>query len=78
MCKSCDIKVYKFENYKWNDKVINYLFFRSNFGNINNLKKGLILDNDCVSFGCGCKGLTVNKPKFLEDFKDFNWFCLGH
>ena len=75
-CNSCGIVVHKFKGYKWNPDIINYLFFRTNFGDFKRLEAGMIKDAESSVYSCGCKGDTVKEPVRQELGNP--WFCTGH
>lgn len=59
MCKKCDVKVSIIKDYEFN-KDSDYLFFWTNFGNQNLLKKNMKLHKGTVSYYCGCSGFSLS------------------
>ena len=75
ICRSCGIRVLKFDGYEWDEDKINYLFFRSNFGDFERLKKGMLYSPEKSVYSCGCKGVTVKNGLKIESYED--WNCTG-
>lgn len=74
-CNSCGIVVHKFKGYRWNEDVINYQFFRTNFGDFKRLEPGMIKDSESAVYSCGCKGVSVKEG--IKQEQGNPWFCTG-
>lgn len=77
LCKKCDIKIKIRKNEKWKANC-DYLFFRSNFGNPEKLKIGILKKFGFSSYHCGCIGVSIDKPVFIKKLNNINWICCGH
>eukprot|EP00357_Protocruzia_adherens_P013547 CAMPEP_0115005500 /NCGR_PEP_ID=MMETSP0216-20121206/19908_1 /TAXON_ID=223996 /ORGANISM="Protocruzia adherens, Strain Boccale" /LENGTH=239 /DNA_ID=CAMNT_0002371837 /DNA_START=175 /DNA_END=894 /DNA_ORIENTATION=- len=76
-CNKCDLAVYRHENCIW-DKTADYLFFRNNFSNEENLKERMIYDPEYVSYACQCTWISVKEKHLVEKDEDLHWRCAGH
>ena len=72
ICKKCDVYVKYYKNMAWQSDV-DYLFFRSYFGNFDKLKKKLIDKQGSMAFHCGCYGITISKTALLSEKGDIRW-----
>ena len=77
ICLDCDVQINQFCNFTWKT-TCDYLFFRSNFGNMPKLKQGLIEELGTLALHCGCRGIVIIKPRFVEEIDGLRWVCLSH
>ncbi len=77
ICIECDIKVSFYPHSRWKENF-GYMFYRSYFGNEAKMREGQTASADGLALHCGCKGVSVNQPIFVEDVRDLKWSCLGH
>ena len=78
ICMECFVSVSMLKGYKWNEKTCDYLFFRSYFGKRDILISKAIRSSKWLSFHCGCKGFSLEAPKFVSDLLSKpKWICKG-
>ena len=77
ICKRCDIYVKHYKDKKWTENI-DYLFFRSYFGNFEKIKEKLIECKGSLAFHCGCIGVSIKTPRPADGEGGVNWICYGH
>ena len=77
MCSDCNISIRTFQDCKWRPGC-DYLFFRSYWGLPEKLSSGLQRQIGGRAYHCGCRGVTIDSPRFTEDLYGFRWLCMGH
>lgn len=74
ICVSCDHKVIRFPNYRWNPDT-NYLFLRNNYPDT--VQKNLIPCKGTCAYCCQCTFCEETATKHLNSYSS-TWACRGH
>ena len=75
ICTDCNIRVVKWDGFKWDYNITDYLFFRAGFGDFEKLSKGLVSSPSSVAYSCACKGYYVSLGEPVPN--GYNWKCTG-
>ncbi|KAJ3269094.1 hypothetical protein HDV01_001867 [Terramyces sp. JEL0728] len=73
-CLRCDFKVLELDG---EFKGVDYLFFRNNYPNTNQLKTRISQRKDFKCFCCQCSWASVQKPSDIKQLS-LKWVCSGH
>eukprot|EP01083_Nonionella_stella_P023753 65701_1 len=83
-CLNCDHIVMLFHEYKWDNRSVDYLFFRLNFPNKEKLKQKLVKDSNYCCYCCQCQYININlstsqpSSSKLKNTILAQWQCCGH
>ena len=77
ICRRCDVYVKHYTGKRWTNDV-DYMFFRSNFGDSSKLEPKLADYKGSIAFHCGCSGISVQSPRPANGDSGLKWICYGH
>ncbi len=77
LCLACDINVAIYKNAKWKQEY-DYLYYRTHFGNEGRMRESQLYAPGVLAMHCGCRGVSVGQPIFVESVSGLRWTCRGH